>query len=529
MFTYDGSDVPATGLKVYGSYLSDYAVAQIEENAAVELGFGKTRGAGWTRDQEAALQNWIKRKIKEEGKEKWIAETTEAIVGQNGDYVLQFKGTFGDKNGGRGTGGSLGNPLTRNDGTEVIFPDGSKHVAWDLKGTVAPDANYGTFLQGELGNKAESMPKHVNWDWLFVSPEDTDGTSLVSAFHTNGYLPKTRYNTDNGWFAQMQEAPSDAGLVRTNYMTLYSDYNVFDVTPYDTQQNFAKPGDVAETRTSGLPTQFVDGMKYQIEWVNAKTGKVVKTSEVMAAKPDSTLPSFPLDTGDKELFKDGIKETTTFVANLYPVNAESNKRGDLLAADAFTVLVGWQPNYEDTEGPADKELTSDAPTFDNTGTPDPEKVAAEDLENKVDKYELPETFTVPEGYAVAVDEATGKVSVTFPDGTKPGTKLDVPVKVTYKDGTSATGSAKFVVKAPTNTQVEPTYEDKKVVPGTPVESEPAFKKQDEDGNVTDEPAKAPEGSKFKIADGFKAPEGYTVKIDETTGVITVTAPEKLNG
>ena len=529
MYAYDAVDVPAKGLKVYGSYLSDYAVAQIEENAAVELGFEKIRGTGWTRDQEAALQNWIKRKIKEEGKEKWIAETTEAIVGQNGDYALQFKGTFGDKNGGRGTGGSLGNPLTRNDGTQVIFPDGSKHVAWDLKGTVAPDVNYGTFLQGELGNKAESMPKHVNWDWLFVSPQETEGTGLVSAFHTNGFLPKTRYNTDNGWFAQMQDTATNAGLVRTNYMTLYSDYNVFDVTPYDTQQNYAKPGDVAETKTSGLPTQFVDGMKYQIEWVNANTGKVVKTSEVMAANPDSTLPSFPLDTGDTELFKDGIKETTTFVANLYPVNAENNKRGERLAADAFTVLVGWQPNYEDTEGPVGKELTSDAPTFDNTATPDQEKVAAADLENKADKYELPETFTVPEGYAVDVDEATGKVSVTFPEGTKPGTELDVPVKVTYEDGTSATGSAKFVVKAPTDTQVEPTYEGKKVVPGTPVESEPSFKKQDEDGNVTDEPAEAPEGSKFAISDDFTAPEGYTVKIDENTGKVTVEAdPDKLD-
>ncbi|MDC7109765.1 YPDG domain-containing protein, partial [Corynebacterium afermentans] len=40
--------------------------------------------------------------------------------------------------------------------------------------------------------------------------------------------------------------------------------------------------------------------------------------------------------------------------------------------------------------------------------------------------------------------------------------------------------------------------------------------------------KAPEGSKFAVPDDFKAPEGYTVTIDENTGEITVTAPEELN-
>ncbi|MGJ4077548.1 YPDG domain-containing protein, partial [Corynebacterium macclintockiae] len=67
------------------------------------------------------------------------------------------------------------------------------------------------------------------------------------------------------------------------------------------------------------------------------------------------------------------------------------------------------------------------------------------------------------------------------------------------------------------------YEDKLVVPGKETKSSPTFK--DKDGKD----AKAPEGSKFKITDGFTAPEGYTVKIDESTGEITVTAdPEKLN-
>ncbi|WP_168156386.1 hypothetical protein, partial [Corynebacterium sp. HMSC30G07] len=44
----NGADVPATGIKVYGSYLSDYAVNQIKEKAAIDLGFDEIRGRGWT-------------------------------------------------------------------------------------------------------------------------------------------------------------------------------------------------------------------------------------------------------------------------------------------------------------------------------------------------------------------------------------------------------------------------------------------------------------------------------------------------
>ncbi|WP_210385583.1 YPDG domain-containing protein, partial [Corynebacterium sp. HMSC08F01] len=67
---------------------------------------------------------------------------------------------------------------------------------------------------------------------------------------------------------------------------------------------------------------------------------------------------------------------------------------------------------------------------------------------------------------------------------------------------------------------EPSYEDKLVVPGKETKSSPTF--TDKDGKD----ATAPEGSKFKITDGFAAPEGYVVEIDETTGEITVTFPDK---
>ncbi|WP_210400223.1 YPDG domain-containing protein, partial [Corynebacterium sp. HMSC074A01] len=523
---YNKADVPAKGLKVYGSYLSDYAVGQILNEAPKDLGGKKIRGSGWSRDDEAALQNWIKRKIAEEGKDKWIAETTETTVGEDGDYVLQFKGTFGKAwdNRGYDDGSLIYTDLARDNDAEAIFPDGSKHKAYDLFNTVAPAADYGSWMSNASGRGGENLPKHINWDWLFVSTEDVDGAAVVTPFHTNAYTDKTDVNTDQTWAGVWNTV--QAGRLANNNIALYSDYTVFDVLEYDTQQNYAKPGDTAETFTSGLPSKFVDGLKYEIEWVNTTTGEVVHKCEAQAAKGDTTIESCPLNTGDKNLFPDGITQTTTFAANLYPVNAKTGERGSRIATDAFTVLVDWAPEYQSTEAKPGETKSSDAPTFDRTDTNEVEKLTAEQLakqdpDKKPTKFELAEGFAVPKGYDVKVDEASGVVTVTFP--AEDAKSIDVPVKVTYEDGTTATGKAPFTVAVDAADEFEPGYEDKLVVPGTPTESEPTF--TDKDGKDT----KAPEGSKFAISDDFEAPEGYTVDIDENTGVITVTAPKELNG
>ena len=536
MNTLNSGDVAAEGLKVYGSYLSDYAINKIKNEAPAAIGVdeipdgvnGRSPDAGWTRDNEAALQNWIKREMAADtekdpvtgkfGKDRWIAETVMATVGADNDYTLQFNGTFGqDEKGDRGTGGAAGNPLTRNDGTKVSFPDGSEHVAWDLLGTVAPDPDYGTFRKGALGDESDKMPKHVNWDWLFVSTEDVPGFGVQTPWQTNGYLDHWRYNTGDGW-----NVVKVGEHLNTAFLSLYADYITFDVTPYDSAENWAKPGDVAETKTNGVPTKFVNNLNYQIEWVNADTGEVVDTSPLLKAGPNGELPSFPLNTGDAELFPNGIDKTTTFRADLYPVDInEGNARGSRIAADSFTVLVGWAPVYEEEKGKAGEPLKSGVPTFDNTTTDEVESEKGEDLPSPVKSYEIPDSFQAPEGYTVELDEATGEVTLTFPKDAEPGTKFDVPVVAVLEDGTRTVGSAPFEVAVDTDTTVEPEYEDKLVVPGIPAESEPTFKKQDEDGNVTDETVDAPEGSKFSKPEGFKAPKGYTAEVDPETGKVTV--------
>ena len=88
------------------------------------------------------------------------------------------------------------------------------------------------------------------------------------------------------------------------------------------------------------------------------------------------------------------------------------------------------------------------------------------------------------------------------------------------DDTSIAADSFVVDDTPYADGFTPKYEDKLVVPGEETKSSPTF--TDKDGKD----AKAPEGSKFAIPEDFKAPEGYEVTIDENTGEITVTVPDK---
>ena len=564
----NGADVPATGMKVYGSYLSDYAVNEIYEKAAIDLGFDEIRGSGWTNRNETALQNWIKRKIAEEGKDKWIAETAEATVGSDGKYTLQFRGTFGrnpattvDKvDRGYDDGALLYTDLARDNGAEAIFPDGSKHNAYNLFGQVAPAADVGSWRKAVTGRGIDNMPKHVNWNWLFFSTEETEGLGQFTPFYNNSFLPRSQYvfNGAGKWAGGLVYGAGDHYL-KENRHVIYSDYTVFDVLDYDTHEHPAKPGDVVETKTGGLPTQWVDGMQYAIEWVDGDTGKVVKTCDAVGADANGTIPSCQLDTSDENLFPGGITKTTTFTAYLYPVSKETGARGQAIAADAFTVLTGWQPLYERTEAPkAGEQVTSQAPTFDNTDTEDDvEKLTAEELTAKdADKqptgFKLADGFKAPKGYTVRVDRKTGEVSVTFPKHAPYKSELEVPVQVTYKDKTTAVGSARFVLTSKQDAdKVEPQYEDGTGKPGEDAKvPAPEFKEADDNGDPTDKPADKPEGVEFheglvdpedknarpkyvavvKDEDGNEQeeekdlPKG-SVTVDKETGEISVKVPE----
>ena len=221
-------------------------------------------------------------------------------------------------------------------------------------------------------------------------------------------------------------------------------------------------------------------------------------------------------------------------------------------ADApFTVEQPDQPAAKDNEKfepayegklvvPGDQGTTS-APSFTDAagqGVDVPEDA----------KFAIGDGFAAPEGYVYNFDPSTGEITVSFPDKSKLNKDtteaFDVPVKVTYKDGSTDEVKANFKLdtdgdrkpdtededddndgipdgkdsnpKVPNaNDHYEPAYENGSGKPGDQV-TVPAPTFKDKDGQGTT----APDGTMFTPGDG--TPGGVT--IDKNTGEIKVAIP-----
>ncbi|KXZ58906.1 C protein alpha-antigen precursor [Brevibacterium ravenspurgense] len=248
------------------------------------------------------------------------------------------------------------------------------------------------------------------------------------------------------------------------------------------------------------------------------------TGEVTVPIPDDAKPGDKITVPVDVTYPDGSTDTVDVIVTV------TDKDADL-----------YEPAYEDKLVVPGKE-TKSTPTFtdkDGKDTKAPEG----------SKFSIPEDFKAPEGYEVSIDENTGEITVNFPDKSKLNKdtveEFDVPVTVTYPDGSKDDAKANFKLdtdgdgkpdtededddndgipddedsnpKVPNqNTIFEPGYEDGSGKPGEDVKVEkPEFK--DKDGN----PTEAPDGTTF--GPGENAPDGVT--IDENTGEITVTIPE----
>ena len=490
-----GIDAAAEDVTVYASYLSDYALEKIYAEPTSTFGSSaKTvRGAGWTIDNEARLQDWIRVQMAKEGQDKWIAETASAKVGGDGLFNIQFKGTYGATWNNPGT-----MPLIK---ANIDKVNNAYH-----KIAESPSIDRWSTSAGDAAMLGGNISKHINRDWLFVSIDMKPGVAFGTPWMTNGYMGLGQYN---GLLATWQNNfnwNEADGII----LAVYPDYVNFRVTDGKGILNSGVPGDIAETETSGLPNQFAGGVKYQIEWTDTSTGKVVATGPVVAANADGTIPSFPLKTAGL-----GLTKTTNFTATLYPVNAETGTRGTSFGVDTYTVIVGSRPVYDDVSVKAGSTGTSDVKGFDLTTTDEQERIPADQLDPKLaanEPFSIPGTYTAPEGYKVSIDKATGVVTVIAPADAKPGTKIDVPVVATFTDKTSTGAMAHFVVANKEDRNVyDPAYKDVAVNEGDPIRiaapvSDPAV----------------PEGTKFGVAkDG-----GLTgLTIDQQTGAISGTAPQ----
>ena len=431
--------------------------------------------------------------------------------------------------------------------TKKMLEDHPEYIAKTVYGKTDAKGNY-SLRFGDYTDKNQTREDILNPNHVFVWVENKDGVvqSGYTGFHTpvfqrfdaGGNFRPSAIPAENQTITARVE---DQGKPRYGkpVNSIYNmNYAVMTYTPvsitadYNATDKPAAPGTTVTPEFNG----DLSSLPSRIEWRDAN-GKVLKTCKLDQSK--------------------SIKSQVS--ACTFDIPADANK-GDfynvvVVSGDndvaAWSVLVtdknsdSFEPKYEDKLVVPGEE-TKSTPTFTDK---DGKDVKAPEGS----KFSIPEDFTAPEGYEVKIDENTGEITVTFPDGSKLNKdtveEFDVPVTVTYPDGSKDDAKAKFKLdtdgdgkpdtededddndgipdgeddnpKVPNQSTVyKPAYEDKLVVPGEETKSTPTF--TDKDGKDT----KAPEGSKFSIPEDFKAPEGYEVKIDENTGEITVTFPDK---
>ncbi len=456
-------DTVVPGVKVRASYVQDEVARRFDKWAA--------DNKGYTHEQFREAQKQIMADYEAETGKSAIAETAVGETGNDGMYRIQFKGLYGSSYKSKG----------------LLVPE-------DKWGKLAESSTEGTFLNGQSGSK------HVNYEYMYVSPVLPDGVDAQMD------VTQTAMFQDTGRFPAYTSIERTADSQINLDFTLRQTSRGFDVLEYNTTDKPAAPGDKVETETFGL----IPNTAHVIVWTDSE-GKEVHRCE---ANSDNlgVIPSCDF-TVPEDLAKD-----TLYTATVYNASDDSTA----LMADSFLAYVA--PEYKETEVKVGEEATAERPVNKNgTAVPDSAKFAAataEDVKNapEFQKAGLPEDVAPQDWVTVNAD---GTLTIKPGADVKPGT-YNVPVKVTYEDGTTKVINApiKVVDETKQSDEFEPAYEGKLVVPGEETKSSPTF--TDKDGKD----AKAPEGSKFKISEDFKAPEGYVVEIDESTGEITVTFPDK---
>lgn len=574
---------PAKDVTVTASYLSDYALKKIySADTANMLGLSKPsdiRGSGWTFKLETQLQEWIAKQVADD-KDKWIAETVSAETNAEGNYKIQFKGTWGPH---RNT-----SAVAEYERVAGKYYGGDAHKWTEVEakrlGTVAKEAKDGSFLTGAL----DWNEKHVNSDWLFISTKDTDDVVKRTPWNYNWYT-----GSDNGWGIHGGWAQSAFGVSTVQAAnSTRADFNLapaeikFNITNFDTQANTAIPGDVAVTKTAGLPYKNTND-SFKIVWYD-QDGKKIKEEKKQQPTSTGALAQATYDTT-------GVTETKTFIAKLHYVDSKGNL-GPALAQDAFTVKIGRivvsayddvnianpAANDESMKGAAYlAEGLPEGLTIDkNTGTVSrnakvPGKYTVTVTISIIDE-DSGETMEGTSNYPALVTDSPlehGEVGVEYNKTVKPaevegyvfknvsakfidgkdidgltitgdqisGTpKAEVAatqegpnVEVTYdiyklnsenKEVLIKKGHKDLVPLEITKAEsqapkYEPAYTDVEGTPGTEVTTEdPKFLDQKSEADPKPEAKPQPIGEKFALGDG--APQGAT--IDENTGKVTYT-------
>ena len=321
--------------------------------------------------------------------------------------------------------------------------------------------------RGLSGNTTDEAPKRYTFEdgKTEYTVDDDSGKWTVKIDETTGEITTTIPKTaPEGYILNVpvlayydnadkpQQVKGTVVVLKGDVAPVYSveatgpnqavNHNVTDV-PKGSKFSFGKNED-----GSPITEQDVDGWKYKVD---PATGVVTSTP--------------PADA------KPGDKKTVTVT-----VETPNGERPEVPVTTVVKLSNNWEadPTYpEETVYPGD---TATLPvTLDK---PDNVKVAKEN------PYKLGK---LPAGWDVTIDD-NGVITATAPADAKPGTQVQIPVTVTYEDGSTDTAKAVVnVVDVPTREvpfDVEYKYDDSIPAGEYKVETEgkPGAEKQNKDGS-----------------------------------------------
>ncbi|MGV3061815.1 YPDG domain-containing protein, partial [Streptococcus hyovaginalis] len=393
----DSNDVNAAGTKVVASYVNDEVTRLFDT--------WKTNNPGYTLDDFKAAQAQIIADYEAaNGVGSHIAETVVATVEADGSYYIPFRGLYGISAYKQNSGLSISHTISDDEyGTLVLDQDVSHNnlMAWN----------------GTIGQKH----RHINSDYMYVTTLVEDYAVWSTNFQTN-------------MFEEIDDTLVNALSSSNNYnvsFALLMPQPMHDVLVKDTTANYGFPGDVVDNATGGLFPQ----REYQIQWFRdgVKYGDpVTVTSDV-----NGLVGSVPLTVPDD------LTGETIFTSAVFEQGESTDRISSSLAADSFLARIpvaeNLEPSYEEKIVTPGNAATSEPAFTDADGNPttEPEKT----------NFSIDPNYVDPAGYVVEINETTGEVKVTAPATPTADTAetVEVPVIVTYPDGSTDTTVAKFLL------------------------------------------------------------------------------------
>ena len=300
---------------------------------------------------------------------------------------------------------------------DVKYPDGSTDTKVPAKVIVLNDPGYGEVTDkpgetvelpqtGEVvdGSTFEIAPDQDLGDW---KPEIDPNTGKITVTIPEGAKP----GGEKEILVNVTDPNSDKPDTVPAKVIVHGapDYPAVEKTPGDdVTLTPGKDNVPADSTYEITPDQDLGEWDPKIDpntgEITVKVPETAKDGEKKTINVTVTYPSGKTDTVPAEIT---VKDRETSPGTETPETPENpDKKGPTI------IVIPGKP----------KELTPKV-SGDNDGDP---------------TYKLPDGYKAPDGWNITVDPKTGDITITAPKDATPGTKIEVPVEITFPSGNKET-------------------------------------------------------------------------------------------